>query len=105
MSMPRATGHLFRRIPGMRSKRIQPAAVPPAAAIRAAVLRRLPPGLFSIFPLAAVVVMVRVVLPVPPDDNATWAVCEPVLPNPALALSVLDEADTTAVPAYEPVEG
>jgi hypothetical protein len=50
------------------------------------------------------VVMVRVVLPVPPDDNATLAVDEPVLPNPAFALSVLDEACRTAVPAYPPVE-
>ena len=66
----------------MRSKRMQPAAVPPAAAILAAVLRKLPAGLFFKFPLAWTVVMVMVVLPVPPDDNATAAVCEPVLPNP-----------------------
>ena len=80
--MASATGHRFLRIPGMRSKRMQPAAVPPAAAIRAAVLRKLPAGAFLIFPVAAMVVMVMVVLPVPPDDKATFAVCEPVLPNP-----------------------
>jgi hypothetical protein len=28
------------------------------------------------------VVMVMVVVPVPPEDNATLAVCAPVLPNP-----------------------
>jgi len=60
---------------------MQPAAVPPAAAILAAVLRKLPAGLFWKLPAWAVV-MVMVVLPVPPDDNATLAVCEPVLPNP-----------------------
>jgi hypothetical protein len=49
------------------------------------------------------VVMVMVVLPVPPEDNATLAVCEPVLPNPALTLTEPD-ADTVAVPAYPPVE-
>jgi hypothetical protein len=60
---------------------MQPIAVPPAAAIRAVVLRKLPPGLFWKVP-AALVVMVMVVLPVPPEDNATLAVCVPVLPNP-----------------------
>ena len=49
-SITKATGHLFRRIPGMRSKRMQPANVPPAAAIRAASCGRCPPRPFWTFP-------------------------------------------------------
>ena len=45
-SITKATGHLFLRIPGMRSNRMQPTAVPPAAAIRPSVLDDLPAGPF-----------------------------------------------------------
>jgi len=61
---------------------MHPAAVPPAAAIRAADLRRLPPMPFWKLPDAATVVMVMVVVPVPPEDKATLAVWAPELPNP-----------------------
>ena len=74
---------------------MQPAAVPPAAAI----LRRLPPTPFRTFPLALTVVTVSVVVPVPPAANAYTCRSERrSLPNPASALSVLDEADTVTVP-------
>jgi hypothetical protein len=63
----------------MSNNRRQPATVPPAAAIRPGV--NLPVGPFWKFPLAAVVVMVMVVDPVPPDVRTMFAVVAPVAPN------------------------
>ena len=83
----------------MRSNRRQPAAVPPAAAIRAADRRNLPPTPFCTFPLAVPVVMVNVVLPGVDGDTATFTVWEPVLPNPYVPeVSVAAVTATTAVP-------
>jgi hypothetical protein len=48
-------------------------------------------------------VRVKVVDPVPPDDRITFAVAAPEAPNSASTLTV-PEADTTAVPAYPPVD-
>jgi hypothetical protein len=48
--------------------------------------------------------MVNVVLPGVVGDITTFTDCAPELPNPASALSVLEEADTTAVPEYPPAE-
>jgi hypothetical protein len=84
----------------MRSKRMQPAAVPPAAAIRPAVLRKFPPIPFWTFPVAATVVKVSVAVPVPPAVNATLA-GETV---PFMLSEVAEVADKSAVPVYPPVE-
>jgi hypothetical protein len=82
----------------MRSKRMHPAAVPPAAAI----LVSLPAGPFWKLPEAAVVVKVSVAVPVPPDVKAT-------LVGEIVAFmdwtTELDElAVMLAVPAYPPVD-
>jgi hypothetical protein len=84
----------------MRSKRMQPAAVPPAAAIRPAVLRKFPPIPFWTFPVAETVVKVSVAVPVPPAVNATLA-GETV---PFMVSEVVEVAVKSAVPVYPPVE-
>jgi hypothetical protein len=74
---------------------MQPAAVPPAAAIRPAVLLNLPAAPFCKLPLAATVVITSVVVAVPFDDSGTLA-----LPNTAFTSSeVAEEADKLTVPA------
>jgi hypothetical protein len=84
----------------MRSKRMQPAAVPPAAAIRPAVLRRFPPIPFWTLPVAATVVRVSVAVPVPPAVSATLA-GEIV---PFMLSEVAEVGVKLAVPVYPPVE-